>query len=59
MVYKADVDSQWLNAILTPDQVAEELSLRVDTVRDLMRRRIFPAAKSWISSVLDLGPQPG
>ena len=45
---KIEVGQQ--NAILTPDQVAEELVLRVDTVRDLMRRRILPAAKvggSW------------
>jgi len=50
MEYKADIDSEWPNAILTPDQVAQELSLRVDTVRDLMRRKILPATKiggSW------------
>jgi excisionase family DNA binding protein len=44
------VDSQWQNAILTPAQVAEELSLEIGTVRDLMRKRILPATKvggSW------------
>ena len=41
MLDKADVDTQWPNAILTLDQVAEELTLKVDTVRDLMRRRIL------------------
>ncbi|MBW1928856.1 MAG: helix-turn-helix domain-containing protein [Deltaproteobacteria bacterium] len=38
------------NAILTPAQAAEELSLNLETVRSLMRRGILPAAKvggSW------------
>ncbi|MCK4389538.1 MAG: helix-turn-helix domain-containing protein [Desulfobacterales bacterium] len=38
------------NAILTPEQVANELSLAPETVRALMRRKILPAAKvggSW------------
>ena len=38
-------DSQWQNAILSPEEVAEELSLKIETVRYLMRRRILPAAK--------------
>ena len=44
------VDSNWQNAILTPIEVAEELSLEIGTVRDLMRKRILPATKvggSW------------
>jgi len=38
------------NAILTPEQVAEELSLGVETVRCLMRRKEIPSVKvggSW------------
>jgi len=38
------------NAILTPAQAAEELSLNLETVRSLMRRGLLPAAKvggSW------------
>jgi excisionase family DNA binding protein len=44
------IDSGSINAILTPQDVAKELSLRPETVRDLMRRRIIPAVKiggSW------------
>ena len=33
------------NTILTPEQVAQELSLKTETVRSLMRRKILPAAK--------------
>ena len=33
------------DAILTPEQVAKELSLKTETVRALMRRGILPAAK--------------
>ena len=43
-------DSQWQNAILSPEEVADELSLKIETVRYLMRRKILPAAKvggSW------------
>ena len=50
MLEKSDVDREWRDAILTPVDVANELSLRSETVRDLMRRKILPAAKvggSW------------
>ena len=33
------------NGILAPDQVADELSLNVETVRILMRQGVIPAAK--------------
>ena len=33
------------DAILTPDQVALELSLNIETVRSLMRKGIIPATK--------------
>ena len=33
------------NAILTPEQVAQELKLNVETIRSLMRQGILPAAK--------------
>ncbi|WP_073477375.1 helix-turn-helix domain-containing protein [Desulfatibacillum alkenivorans] len=38
------------NAILTPEQVAEELSIGVETVRHLMRQKKLPGVKvggSW------------
>ena len=47
---KSQIDTQFQNAILTPSEVGAELSLKVETVRDLMRRRILPATKiggSW------------
>ena len=46
----SEVDNEFQNAILTPEQVAEELSLKIETIRDLMRRRILSATKiggSW------------
>ena len=49
-MYNSPIDTQWQNAILSPEEVAEELSLKIETVRYLMRRRILPAAKvggSW------------
>ena len=45
-----EIDTQFQNAILKPADVALELSLKIETVRDLMRRRILPATKvggSW------------
>jgi len=45
-----EIDTQFQNAILKPADVATELSLKIETVRDLMRRRILPATKvggSW------------
>ena len=45
-----EIDTQFQNAILKPEDAAAELSLKIATVRDLMRRRILPAAKvggSW------------
>jgi excisionase family DNA binding protein len=47
---KSRIDTLFQNAILTPAEVAAELSLRSETVRDLMRRGILPASKiggSW------------
>ena len=44
------IDTKWQNAILTPAVVADELSLKVETVRELMRQKILPAVKvggSW------------
>jgi len=40
----SNVDKKNNHDILTPEEVAEELSLKVETIRDLMRRRIIPAA---------------
>jgi len=50
MSTSSSIDIGCRNAILTPQDVAKELSLRPETVRDLMRRRIIPAVKiggSW------------
>ena len=50
MSTSSSIDIGCGNAILTPQDVAKELSLRPETVRDLMRRRIIPAVKiggSW------------
>jgi excisionase family DNA binding protein len=47
---KSQIDTQFQNAILTPSEVAVELSLKIETVRDLMRKKILPATKiggSW------------
>jgi excisionase family DNA binding protein len=50
IVVKSQIDTLFQNAILTPTEVAAELSLKIETVRDLMRRGILPASKiggSW------------
>jgi excisionase family DNA binding protein len=44
------IDTNQQNAILTPKEVATELSLEIETVRDLMRRGLLPGTKvggSW------------
>ena len=46
----SQIDTKFENAILTPSKVAEELSLKIETVRDLMRKGVLPATKiggSW------------
>ncbi len=50
MSTSSSIDIGCRNAILTPQDVAKELSLRPETFRDLMRRRIIPVVKiggSW------------